>query len=1035
MCTDLLDSPFLSLLMTRLRAPFALLALLLLLAAPGALAQGARLAPAEHAPGGIHILTRLPDGSVGCDVASEAQAEAVRLADRNATGVRLTPLPSLNRAGVSQFRIVIRVTDQLLARPEALLAFRRAAASWEQIIRTPATAVMDLDYGPTRFGTPYQPNILGSTNSANQFASGTAGPGEIRAAIRARTTDPQTIALVDAIPVPTPSTASGESGATPLGRALGALINLQALGFRPADIDPNPAVNPFGTVANIGFNSAFSYDFNPNDGITPSLTDFEAVVIHEIGHALGFISAIGPTSPTTTPQNFQPWDLYRVRPDAVTPGEPLNDGQGWEVAPRVITPGPANTVPISPGSPFFLPVQVMFDGLAEYETSTATGNRVGGDGQQASHWRDDALRPPGPGRKIGIMDPTIGNGEQIDIMPADVRALQLFGYTVDTTPSTAAAALTIGGQAINIDFLTPIFRAGFSTAGGSTPVVVSNTGTSQLDFAFEVFVDSVQTITPGAPSAVTFSPADGSVAPGGQASLSLNVAGAAGGAVLIGRIHLRTTDPGRAFAEIPFVISVGTPGITPTTTPTTVSAQAGQTMVASVEIRNSGDAPLAYVRVLEPAASDPGTARQPFDGEAVAAPVRGPIVDEPAPAGDGGSDGFFAQLNITGDAALRLYDIAQLPTGEIVAVDGGSVAVTRIHLAPTDLSALTATYTSTASLGGMVTGIAYNQRTSSLWIAVQEAGLVREIRLEGSSIVLTGREFPTGTAPFGMDYSPELDAFFVGTFSATSLYAFDATGVLLPGYPASVVARTNGTTTGGISFVEGLLDVITQSNRYAQAGQFGKTLVGSTTTTLPVIGYGIQRSLLDPNGTMYFTSRTTGTTASIRTIDPPDLPAGVGTRLEAATPLYARDLVAPGLERALALVVDARGLGVGSVSDELAFLTNAPTARVVRFPVTIDVTPVAGEDGAADAIDAVATWPNPARTGASVQLTLSSATTVTVGVYNTLGQRVAVLAQDAPLAAGTHALALRTESLAAGVYVVRVEAGGDVSTHKVTVVR
>ncbi|HEX8386791.1 MAG TPA: T9SS type A sorting domain-containing protein, partial [Rubricoccaceae bacterium] len=66
---------------------------------------------------------------------------------------------------------------------------------------------------------------------------------------------------------------------------------------------------------------------------------------------------------------------------------------------------------------------------------------------------------------------------------------------------------------------------------------------------------------------------------------------------------------------------------------------------------------------------------------------------------------------------------------------------------------------------------------------------------------------------------------------------------------------------------------------------------------------------------------------------------------------------------------------------------------------------------------------------------LSSPTTVTVGVYNTLGQRVAVLAQDAPLSAGTHALALQTGSLAAGVYVVRVEAGGDVSTHKVTVVR
>ena len=1024
--------------MIRLRVPLGLLALAFSLAAPAALAQSYRSGDArvqhtaEHLPGGIHILTRLPDGTLGCDTATEAQAEAFRSADVAGGPIRLTPMPSLNRPGVSQFRIIIRATDQLLARPTALLAFRRAAARWERIIQSSVTTVIDLDYGPNRFNSgPFPANVLASANSAQQFASGTAGPAEMRAAIVARMADPALIALANAIPVPTPTTFGG---ATSLGRAIGGVISLQALGFRNAVIDPDPAVTPFGQVPNIGFNSAFSYDFNPNDGITPSLTDFEAVVVHEIGHTLGFTSAIGQA--TASSAVFTPWDLYRVRPEAVTPGESYTDGAGWEVAERVLTPGPANTVPIEPNSPFFQAVQVIFDGAAEYETSTATGARAGGDGQQASHWRDDALRPPGPNRKIGIMDPTIGNGEQIAISPADIRTLEIIGYAVNATPSTATATLSIAGQPVNIDFLSPTFRAALTTAGGTLAVQVGNTGgPTTLDFAFEVVIDSVQTL--GSTPAVTVSPADGSVAPGAQAAMSLTVGGASGGAVLMGRLQLRTNDPMRAFAEVPFQISVGTPGIAPTVSPATVSGPSEQTTPAALAIRNSGDAPLAYVRVLEPAASDPETALRPFAGDAAATPVRGPIADEPEPASAPGdaSVASVAQLNIPGTAALRLYDLTQLPTGEILAVDGGVADVTRIYLAPADLSAVTTTYESTSTLGGLVTGIAYNERTASLWIALQDTGQLREIRLDGTAIIPTGPEIQTGIAPFGLDYSPELDAFIVGEFGTSSLYVFDAAGNVLPGYPATVGARTNGTATYGVSFSEGLVDVGTSSNRYIQVGQFGKTVTGTTTTNLPVTGYGLQRSRTDPNGTLYFTSRTSAGVASIRTLDPPDRPVNVGTRLDAGAPLYSAALLAPGTTRALPLIVDTRGVAPGSVTDELAFLTNAPTNRVVRFPVTITVGTVADEAGAPNALDAVATWPNPVRDAAQVQLTLSQAATVTVGVYNTLGQRVAVLAQETPLAAGTHALPLAAGELAAGVYIVRVTAGASVTTQKVTVVR
>jgi hypothetical protein len=52
---------------------------------------------------------------------------------------------------------------------------------------------------------------------------------------------------------------------------------------------------------------------------------------------------------------------------------------------------------------------VFWDGNIDIETSTDNGSRNGGgDQQQASHWRDDALRSTAPlsERKIGIMTQT-----------------------------------------------------------------------------------------------------------------------------------------------------------------------------------------------------------------------------------------------------------------------------------------------------------------------------------------------------------------------------------------------------------------------------------------------------------------------------------------------------------------------------------------------------------------------------------------------------------------------------------------------------
>src|SRR4030095_12952141 len=85
------------------------------------------------------------------------------------------------------------------------------------------------------------------------------------------------------------------------------IINARALGLSANIADPSSI--PLGQGdSGIGFNSAFSFDFNPDDGIGFTQIDFDSVGTHERGHALGFTSRSGQASVT----QVSIWDLFRV---------------------------------------------------------------------------------------------------------------------------------------------------------------------------------------------------------------------------------------------------------------------------------------------------------------------------------------------------------------------------------------------------------------------------------------------------------------------------------------------------------------------------------------------------------------------------------------------------------------------------------------------------------------------------------------------------------------------------------------------------
>ena len=355
------------------------------------LAAGAQYAPLrEH---GAYVV-RAVEGKTVCVDATPAEAR--RISTR--PGVPLHVFGESHdkvRANASAgLNIILRGTAQLDANPAAKAAFERAADVWESRIANPITVYVDVDYGPKRFGENFpSEDIIASASS--DYRGGEEGLyGGVRGLLAAHADNAAEQSLYNALP------------ATQLPTNLGPTTRVAAPSILLRALEAIDATAPSNDDApSIGFNSAFSYDFNPADGITPGRTDFEGVVVHEIGHMLGFASLVGlsedeeediPVIPTIL-------DWFRFRP-GVTLATFTN----------------AQRVQSSGGD------QVFFAGGPTLPLSTGRPDGTGGDEQQASHWKDDALS----GVRIGIMDPTLSSGVRTELTANDLSAFAIIGYNI-----------------------------------------------------------------------------------------------------------------------------------------------------------------------------------------------------------------------------------------------------------------------------------------------------------------------------------------------------------------------------------------------------------------------------------------------------------------------------------------------------------------------------------------------------------------------------------------------------------------------------
>jgi serine protease len=82
-----------------------------------------------------------------------------------------------------------------------------------------------------------------------------------------------------------------------------------------------------------------------------------------------------------------------------------------------------------------------------------------------------------------------------------------------------------------------------------------------------------------------------------------------------------------------------------------------------------------------------------------------------------------------------------------------------------------------------------------------------------------------------------------------------------------------------------------------------------------------------------------------------------------------------------------------------------------------------------------APYPNPFNGVTVIPLELSSPAHVELNVYNLLGQRVAELLSDAPLATGSHSFLWNAGQAATGLYVITLKSGEQTQTQKILLVR
>jgi hypothetical protein len=362
-------------------------------------------------------------GTAVCLEATIEQARGIKDRDPNLPLTVLTPDSDASGTQRTGLRIILRGTSQLRASPAAIEAFKRAAARWEAQIQTPLTIVIDVDFGATLFGKPFDSDVV-ATSDAQMLGGNSLYPA-VRADLIAGPYSPGRMSFYGSLPTRAVPTDLGESTGL-----LASSATLRALDLIGPIANPDEELSDFGPPPAIGFNSAYKFDFDAGDGLDSEQLDFEAMALHGLGHVLGLVSSVGQQEMDPSIE-LEPsiWDLFRLRPDSIN--------SAFATTQRILSSGGEHS---------------FYAGGAKRALSTGRPDGASGDGRQASHFQDDNLTA----QYLGVMDPTISPGERQLITDNDLIVLEAIGYRVRSLiDPTSVVPLKSGLPQIGVIFAPP----------------------------------------------------------------------------------------------------------------------------------------------------------------------------------------------------------------------------------------------------------------------------------------------------------------------------------------------------------------------------------------------------------------------------------------------------------------------------------------------------------------------------------------------------------------------------------------------------